>query len=71
MSRMVSATQRAAVGAQRIFEILDRVPSVPEPVRPVHPGQLRGEIEIRSVGFRYGSRPIIEDVEPDDPAAAK
>ena len=37
MSRMVPATQRAAASAQRIFEILDRVPSVPEPVRPGPP----------------------------------
>jgi ATP-binding cassette subfamily B protein len=60
MSRMFSATQRAAVGAQRIFEILDRVPSVPEPVNPVHPGRLEGHIELRNVSFRHGSRPVIE-----------
>ena len=34
MSRMVAATQRAAASAQRVFEILDRVPSVPEPAQP-------------------------------------
>jgi ATP-binding cassette subfamily B protein len=62
MSRMLSATQRAGAGAQRIFEILDRVPTVPEPTRPVHPGRLRGEIEMRGVTFRHGSRPIIEDL---------
>jgi len=62
MSRMLSNTQRAAAGAQRIFEILDRVPSVPEPVKPVHPGRLKGEIEFRHVGFRHGSRPVIEDL---------
>jgi ATP-binding cassette subfamily B protein len=62
MSRMFSATQRAAVGAQRIFEILDRVPSVPEPANPVHPGRLRGEIELRNVSFRHGSRPVIEEL---------
>ncbi len=60
MSRMLSATQRAGAGAQRIFEILDRVPSVPEPSRPVHPGRLRGEIELRNVVFRHGSRPVIQ-----------
>jgi ATP-binding cassette subfamily B protein len=62
MSRMLSATQRAGAGAQRIFEILDRVPSVPEPLHPVHPGRLRGEIELRNVGFRHGSRPVIEQL---------
>ena len=62
MSRMFSATQRAAVSAQRIFEILDRVPSVPEPANPVHPGNLRGEIEFQNVTFRHGSRPVIEQL---------
>ena len=47
---------------QRIFAILDRVPSVAEPTRPVHPGRLRGEVEFRGVGFRYGARPVLEDV---------
>jgi len=60
MSRMLSNTQRAAVGAQRIFEILDRVPSVPEPANPVHPKEIRGQIELRNVSFRHGSRSVIE-----------
>ena len=34
MSRMVAAAQRAGASAQRIFAILDRVPSVAEPVQP-------------------------------------
>ncbi len=62
MSRMLSVTQRAAASAQRIFEILDRVPSVAEPTHPVHPGRLRGEVEFRNVSFRHGNRPILEDV---------
>ena len=62
MLRMVSATQRAGVSAQRLFEILDRVPSVPEPVRPVPPGRLRGAIELRHVEFRHGNRQILHDI---------
>jgi ATP-binding cassette subfamily B protein len=62
MSRMVQATQRAATSTQRLFEILDRVPSVAEPVRPVHPGRLRGAIEFRGVGFRHGNRTILDDI---------
>ncbi len=62
MSRMFSNTQRAAAGAQRIFEILDRQPSVPEPLNPVHPSRLEGNIEFRNVSFRHGSRPVIEQL---------
>ncbi len=62
MSRMVAASQRAAVSAQRVFEILDRVPSVAEPSRPVPTGQLHGQIELRGVAFKYGTRTVLEDV---------
>jgi len=63
MLRMVQATQRAGVSAQRIFEILDRAPSVPEPIRPIHPTHLEGEIELRQVAFRHGSRSILGGID--------
>jgi ATP-binding cassette subfamily B protein len=63
MIRMVSATQRAAASAQRIFEILDRTPSVPEPARPVHPGRLAGRIALRGVRFKYGSREVLHGLD--------
>src|SRR5262249_6250416 len=62
MSRVATSTQRAAASAQRIFEILDRAPSVPEPARPVQPGRLAGAIELRNIAFRYGNRQVIDDV---------
>lgn len=62
MSRMVSAVQRAGAGAKRVFEILDRSPSVAAPVQPVALNEIRGEIELRDVGFRYGSRKILDGV---------
>lgn len=62
MSRMATSTQRAAASAQRLFEILDRVPSVPEPAQPVHPGKLHGQIELSNISFRFGSRQIIDGV---------
>jgi ATP-binding cassette, subfamily B, bacterial len=62
MSRMLPATQRAGAATHRIFEILDRVPSVAEPVKPVHPGRIEGRLEFRNVSFNYGSRSVIRDV---------
>lgn len=61
MSRIVNASQRAAASAQRIFEILDRVSSVPEPAKPINIDKLRGDLEFRHVGFRYGNRKVIRD----------
>jgi ATP-binding cassette subfamily B protein len=60
---MVSATQKAAAAAQRIYEILDRVPSVAEPVRPVHPGRLEGAVELRGVRFKYGTREVLHGID--------
>jgi ATP-binding cassette subfamily B protein len=63
MVRMVPATQRAAASAERIFEILDCVPTVAEPVRPLDPGRLAGRIELDGVTFRYASREVLHGID--------
>ncbi|MEY3205166.1 MAG: hypothetical protein RLZZ21_1497 [Planctomycetota bacterium] len=67
MIRMVPATQRAAAGAQRIFEILDCTPSVAEAAHPVKPGRgdgrIQGRIEISGVHFRYGAREVLHGID--------
>lgn len=64
MSRIVSHTQKAASGAKRIFDILDHVSSVPEPVRPVAlPERVTGRITVREAGFRYGNRAVIRNLD--------
>jgi len=60
MSRIVSVTQKAAAGAKRIFDILDHVSSVPEPVNPQHLDRIEGRIELLDAGFRYGNRAVIK-----------
>ncbi len=62
MSRIVSFTQKAAAGTKRIFEILDQTSSVPEPANPVHLPSVTGRIELRGVGFRYGTRSVTRDI---------
>lgn len=62
MSRIVSITQKAAAGTKRIFDILDHVSSVPEPSNPVYLSAIQGQIELRNVGFRYGTRSITRDI---------
>ncbi|MCA3237436.1 MAG: ABC transporter ATP-binding protein [Curvibacter sp.] len=58
MSRIVSWTESSASATKRIFDILDHVSSVPEPTQPVHLQNVRGRIEVRDVGFRYGNREV-------------
>lgn len=62
MSRIVSVTQKAAAGAKRIFDILDHVSNVPEPANPVKIERIQGRIEMADLGFRYGSRAVIRDL---------
>ncbi|NUT13205.1 MAG: ABC transporter ATP-binding protein, partial [Cupriavidus sp.] len=59
MSRIVSVTQKAAAGAKRIFDILDHVSSVPEPMRPARLDRVEGAIDMSELGFRYGNRAVI------------
>lgn len=63
LSRTVGAVQRAAASTHRVFEILDRVPSVPEPTQPVDPGRVHGAIELRRVSFNYGPRRVLHDID--------
>lgn len=65
MSRIVSATQRAAAGSKRIFDILDYRSSVPEPKTPVQPDRLTGALQLKDVTFRYGSRLVLNKVNLD------
>jgi ATP-binding cassette, subfamily B, bacterial len=62
MSRMLTLTQRAAAAAQRLFEILDRVPSVGSPKKEVPLGTVKGALAFEHVSFRYGSRLVLDDV---------
>jgi ATP-binding cassette subfamily B protein len=63
MSRIVSATQRAASSTKRIFDILDHVSSVPEPSKPVHLSKVTGRLELKKASFRYGTRAVTRDVD--------
>ena len=63
MSRIVSHTQKAASGAKRIFDILDHVSSVPEPVDPVPLPAVQGHIALRQAHFRYGNRAVIRNLD--------
>ncbi len=62
LSHMLSATERAATSAQRVFGILDRVPKVREPEHPQKPAKVEGLIEIKNISFRYGTRPILRGI---------
>ncbi|WP_433345973.1 ABC transporter ATP-binding protein [Microtetraspora malaysiensis] len=55
---------RAEVCAERIKEVLDTEPTVHPPSSPVTPERRLGELELRSVDFRYpgAEEPVLSDV---------
>jgi ATP-binding cassette subfamily B protein len=65
LSRIVSHTEKSASAAKRIFDILDHVSSVPDPVNPVPIGKVQGRIELQGVGFRYGNREVNRGINLD------
>jgi ATP-binding cassette subfamily B protein len=62
MSRMLTVTQKASAGAQRIFEILDRVSTVVEPKSPIALSNAVGALSFEQISFRYGSRVVVDNV---------
>jgi len=58
VSETLGDLQRAAGATERLFEILDAPPDIPEPLQPRHlPQPVRGEVTFEHVCFRYPSRP--------------
>ena len=62
MSRMLTVTQKASVGAQRIFEILDRKSTVAEPAQPKPLANVVGALSFENISFRYGTRIVVNHV---------
>ena len=62
MSRVLTVTQRAAAAAQRLFDILDRAPTVIDAKDPLPLPHVEGEIRFENVSFRYGSRLVLNEV---------
>ncbi len=53
--RTFDSIQRALASGERIFEVLDTVPEIQDPLEPVPVDDLRGEVEFRNVCFRYAT----------------
>ncbi|WP_414638247.1 ABC transporter ATP-binding protein [Actinomycetospora sp.] len=53
LSQVFDGYQQARVGLARISELLRTPTSVPAPADPVAVGALRGDVELRDVGFSY------------------
>ncbi len=61
---MFMMVPRAEVSAERITEVLDTEPDVVPPTDPVHLREVRGQVELRNVEFRYpgAEEPVLCDI---------
>lgn len=61
---MMMMLPRAVISARRIGEVLDTVPTLGEPARPVSPARRDGAVELRHVTFQYpgAEAPVLDDV---------
>src|SRR3984893_16892974 len=55
LSQVFDSYQQARVAIDRIGELLATSTTVPPPAEPVFPGQLRGEVTLEDVRFRYAN----------------
>lgn len=61
---MMMMLPRAVISARRIGEVLDTVPTLGEPARPVSPARRDGAVELCHVTFQYpgAEAPVLDDV---------
>jgi len=61
--RTFDSVQRALASGERIFEVLDTVPEIKDPLEPVPLETIRGEVEFRHVFFKYATgEEVLRDV---------
>ena len=56
LSQVFDSYQQARVAISRITELLDTPTTVPQPVHPIFPSRLRGDVVLDDVRFKYGER---------------
>jgi ABC-type multidrug transport system fused ATPase/permease subunit len=63
LSQLYTTMQQAMAGGERVLELLDTRPGVPDRSSAVEMPAIRGRVELRDVGFAYRSaEPVLRDV---------
>jgi ATP-binding cassette, subfamily B, multidrug efflux pump len=61
IANLYNAIQAALAGAERVFEIIDSPPEIPDAPEPVRRGSIRGDLAMRGLRFSYvQGTPIIK-----------
>lgn len=63
LGRVYTRAMSAMAGAERVFALLDRSPTIQEPSAAEDLPKLRGHIEFRNVSFEYDAgKPVLRDI---------
>ncbi|WP_030955626.1 ABC transporter ATP-binding protein [Streptomyces sp. NRRL S-481] len=63
VASMANLVQSGVASAERVFELLDAEEQSADPVPGVRPEELRGQVALENVSFRYDpEKPLIEDL---------
>ncbi|MFJ2715897.1 ABC transporter ATP-binding protein [Streptomyces sp. NPDC087437] len=63
VASMANLVQSGVASAERVFELLDAEEQTADPVPGVRPEELRGQVALEHVSFRYDpDKPLIEDL---------
>jgi len=61
IANLYNSIQAALAGAERVFEIIDTAPEVPDLPDAISPGKIKGEVRIENLSFSYTpGTPIIK-----------
>lgn len=64
MSEVFSRVQRGAAAADRIYQLIDRQPTVQDPVKPKYVKNHLGEVTFENVNFHYKpSQPVLKSID--------
>ncbi|HEU0265957.1 MAG TPA: ABC transporter ATP-binding protein, partial [Geobacterales bacterium] len=63
LNTLYNNLQRSLGSADRVFEAMDEVPEIVDPVQPVPFGRAQGNVALRHVSFRYGDDHVLRDID--------
>jgi subfamily B ATP-binding cassette protein MsbA len=63
LNTLYNNLQRSLGSADRVFEAMDEVPEIVDPVQPVSFGRAQGNVALRHVSFRYGDDYVLRDID--------
>ncbi len=54
--------QQGLAAAQRVFEVIDRVPEIQDRSDAIDLAEVKGAIEFKNVSFKYDEKPVLHDI---------